>query len=87
MLSRVKTEWWYAGVVMCMGQDADLYTAWLMPLPITISYSSKYTLVLTFLVLPFWYRLTRVVLDKNQEGHKTCVCVCVCVCARARMRA
>ena len=33
----------------------------------------------TFLFLPFWYRLTRVVPDKIQEGHKAVVCVCVCV--------
>jgi len=32
------------------------------------------------LVLPFWYRLTRVVLDK---GPLNCVCVCVCACVRA----
>ena len=30
------------------------------------------------LVLPFWYRLTRVVPDKGPL--KGCVCVCVCVC-------
>jgi len=36
-------------------------------------------LVLTFLVLPFWYLLTRVVLDKLQKSSKTVVCVCVVV--------
>ena len=51
-----------------------------MPLPLTISCSSKSRLVLTFLVLPFWYLLTRVVPDKFQKGSKTVVCVCVCVC-------
>ena len=30
------------------------------------------------LVLPFWYRLTQVVLDKGPLN--VCVCVCVCVC-------
>jgi len=30
--------------------------------------------------LPFWYRLTQVVLDKIQQSRKTIVCVCVCVC-------
>jgi len=34
-------------------------------------------LVLTFLVLTFWYLLTRVVLDKLQKSSKTVVCVCV----------
>jgi len=33
----------------------------------------------TFLVLPFWYRLTQVVPDKIQKSRKTIVCVCVCV--------
>jgi len=42
---------------------ADLHIAQQMPLPLTISCSSKSRLVLTFLVLPFWYLLTRVVPD------------------------
>jgi len=33
-------------------------------------------LVLTFLVLPFWYLLTRVVLDIFQKSSKMVVCVC-----------
>jgi len=48
-----------------------------MPLPLTISCSSKSRLVLTFLVLPFWYLLTRVVPDKFQKSSKMVVCVCV----------
>jgi len=47
--------------------------AQLMPLPLTISCSSK-----SRLVLPFWCQPTRVVPDKIQEGCKTVVCVCVC---------
>jgi len=31
---------------------------------------------MVYLVLPFWYRLTRVVLDKIQKSYKTIVCVC-----------
>jgi len=50
----VKTEWWDAGVVICLGQGADL------PLPLTISCSSK-----SRLVLPFWYQLTQVYPDKG----------------------
>ena len=50
-----------------------------MPLPLTISCSSKSRLVLTFLVLPFWYLLTRVDSDIFQTSSKTVVCVCVCV--------
>ena len=37
------------------------------------------------LVLPFWYRLTRVVPDKGLLNW--CVCVCVCACMRACVRA
>ena len=70
----VKTEWWDAGMVMCVGQGADLYMVQLMPLPLNISCSSK-----SRLVLPFWCWLTRVVPDKIQEGHKMVVCVYVCL--------
>ena len=62
------------------GWGADLHIAQQMPVPLTISCSSKSRLVLPFLVLPFWYLLTRVVPDKFQKSSKTVVCVCVCVC-------
>jgi len=45
--------------------------------PLTISCFSKSRLLLPFLVLPFWYLLTRVVPDKCQNSSKTIVCVCV----------
>ena len=61
----VKTEWWDAGVVICLGQSADLHMAQLMSLPLTVSCSSK-----SRLVLPFWYQLTRVVPDKIQRAVK-----------------
>jgi len=32
-----KTEWWGAGVVICLEQVADLHLAQLMPLPLTVS--------------------------------------------------
>ena len=51
-----KTDWWDAGVFICLERSADLHTAQLMPLPLTVSCSSK-----SRLVLPFWYWLTRVV--------------------------
>jgi len=37
----VKTEWWAAGVVIRLEQDADLHMAQLMPLPLTVSCFSK----------------------------------------------
>ena len=90
----VKTELCDVGVVICLWWGADLHMAQLMPLPLTISCSSKSRLVLpswfylsgtcwpgwtrtyswpavkrlcvcVFQVLPFWYRLTRVVPDKR----------------------
>jgi len=32
-----ETEWWDAGVVICLGRGADLHMAHMMPLPLTIS--------------------------------------------------
>ena len=46
----VKTEWWGAGVVICLEQDADLHMAQLMPLPFTVSCFSKIQIGFTFLV-------------------------------------
>jgi len=45
------------GVVICLERGADLHTAQLMPLPLA-SVKSR-------LVLPFWYRLTRVLPEKK----------------------
>jgi len=39
-----------AGVVISLGRGADLHMAQLMPLPLTISRSSKPGLIVTFLV-------------------------------------
>jgi len=66
-------------VVICLERGADLHMAQLMPLPLTVSCSSKIHIGFTFLVpaLPFWYRLTRLVPDKGPLNG----CVCVCVCA------
>jgi len=68
----VKTEWWDAGVVICLGRGADLHMAQLMPLPLTVFCSSK-----SRLVLPSWFyrsgtgspRLSRT----KSRGHKTVV--------------
>jgi len=45
----VKTEWWGAGVVICLEQGADLHMAQLMPLPLTVSCFSKTQIGFTFL--------------------------------------
>jgi len=62
----VKTEWWGASVVRVR---ADLHTAQLMPLPLTVTCFSKIQTA-----LPFWYRLTWVVLEKGPLNG--CVCKC-----------
>jgi len=36
-----KTEWWGAGVVICLWRGADLHMAQLMLLPLTVSCFSK----------------------------------------------
>ena len=69
-IRHVKTEWWGAGMVICLELGADLHMAQLTPLPLTISCFSK-----SRLVLPFWYRLTQVVPEKGPLNG--CVCVCV----------
>jgi len=53
-----KSERWGAGVVICL--ERDLHTAQLMPLPLAASCFSEIQMV-----LPFWYRLTRIVPDKG----------------------
>jgi len=67
-----KTDWWDAGVFICLERSADLHTAQLMPLPLTVSCSSK-----SRLVLPFWYWLTRVVPDKGPLNGWVGGCVCM----------
>ena len=44
-----KTEWWGAGVVICLERGADLHMARLMPLPLTVSCFSKIQIGFTFL--------------------------------------
>jgi len=57
-------------MVICLERGADLHMAQLMPLPLTVSCFSKIRLV-----LPSWYRLTRVVPEKR-------VVKCLNVCNR-----
>jgi len=65
-----KTEWWGAGVVICLERSAALHMAQLMSLPLTVSCFSKIQIA-----LPFWYRLTRVVPEKGPLNG--CVCVLI----------
>ena len=47
---RASTEWWGTGMVICLERGADLHTAQLMPLPLTVSCFSKIQIGFTFLV-------------------------------------
>jgi len=64
-----KLEWWGTGMVMCLERDADLHTAQLMPLPLTVSCSSKIQIGFTFLVPAY----------PGSPGKKAVKQVCVCV--------
>ena len=45
-----KTEWWGAGMVICLERVADLHMSQLMPLPLTVSCFRKIQIGFTFLV-------------------------------------
>ena len=45
-----KLEWWGAGVVICLERGADLHTAQLMPLPLTVTCFIKIQTGFAFLV-------------------------------------
>ena len=58
----VKIEWWGVGVIVCLNRDVDcLRMVLLMPLPSPSSLASFKSRV----VLPFWYRLTQVTMEKR----------------------
>jgi len=61
----VKTEWWGAGVVICLERVADLHMAQLIPLPLTVSCFSKIQIGFPFL-LPA---------HLGNPGKGMCVCV------------
>jgi len=62
-----KTEWWDAGVAICLERDADLRMVQLMSLPLTVSCFSKIRFI--FLVPAH--------LDSPGETAVKQVCVCV----------
>ena len=68
-----KTEWWSAGVVICLEQGADLHMAQLMPLPLTVSCFSEIQTGFTFLVLA----------HPGNPGQRAIKWVCVCTLAPA----
>jgi len=65
----VKTEWWGAGVVICLERGADLHMAQLMSLPLTVSCFSKIQIGFSFLVPA----------HLGSPGKRAVKRVCVCV--------
>jgi len=62
-----KTEWWGAGMVICLEQGADLHIAQWIPLPLLSLASVK-----SRLVLLFWYLFVRFVPDKGLLKGRAC---------------
>jgi len=69
----VKTEWWGAGVVVCLEQGAVLHMAQLLPLPLTVSCFSEIQIGFIFLVPA----------HPGSPGKKAIKRVCVRACVRA----
>ena len=63
-----KTEWWGAGVVICLEQGTYLHMVQLMPLPLTVSCFSKIQIGFTFLVPA----------HPGSPGQRAVKRVCVC---------
>ena len=63
-----KTERWGAGVVICLERGADLHIAQPMPLPLTVSCSSKIHIAFTFVVPA----------HLGSPGQRAVKWVCVC---------
>ena len=63
----IKNEWWGVGVVVCLERGADLHMAsWCH------CHSLSLAPVKSRLVLPFWYWLTQVVLEKRPLNGCSC---------------
>jgi len=60
-------------VVICVEQGADLHMAQLMPLPLTVSCSSKIQIGFTLLVP------ADLGTPRKRAVKRVCVCVCVCI--------
>ena len=67
-----KTEWWGAGVVICLERGAELHMAQRMPLPLTISCFGKIQIGFTFLVPAH--------LGCPGKGPLNGCCCCTCTC-------
>ena len=71
-----KTEWWGAGVVICLERRADLHMAQLIPLPLTVFCFSKIQTGFTFLVPA----------HPGGPGQRAVKRACVCSASSTQMR-
>jgi len=67
----IKTEWWVAGMVICLKRGADLHMAQLMPLQLTVSCFSKIQIGFAFLVPAHPGS------PEKRAVKRACVCACV----------
>ena len=75
-----KTEWWGAGVVICLERGADLHMARLMPLPLTVSCFSKIQTDFAFLVPAYLGSPRKRAVKRVCVCVRACACACACVC-------
>ena len=66
-------------MVISVERGADLHTAQLMPLPLTVSCFGKIQISFTFLVS------ADLVSPGKRAVKRVCACVCVCVCVCVRV--
>jgi len=67
-------RWWGTGMVICLERCADLHIAQLMPLPLTVSCSSKIQIGFTFLIPAYLGSPGKMAVKR--------VCVCVLFCQK-----
>jgi len=72
-----KTEWWGAGVVICLERSADLHMAQLMQLPLTVSCFSKIQIGFTFLVPAHLGNPGKRAVKRVYNANKCCIKVSV----------
>ena len=72
-----KTEWWGAGVVICLEKGVDLHMAQLMPLPLTVSCFRKIQIGFTFPLAA----------HPGSPGKRAVKRVFVCVIVKTSLRA
>jgi len=66
-----KTKWWGAGMVICLSEmQTCIWPSWCH------CHSMSLASVKSRLVLPFWYRLTRVVQEKGPLNGRVCTLEC-----------